>query len=196
MFKVILVDADGVVIKRRKYFSEIYAEQAGLDAKADFLPFFQGEFRNTVVGMADLKEIIGPWLEKWKWDEGIEAFLQLWFETESNVQNDVLDYLAQLRKSGIKCYLASQQEHYRGEYILNQLGLKAKFDGTFMTNDLGVRKDDSHFFELILVQLKIPASEILFVDDEQENLDAAKAAGISTYFYRDLGEFRKFMSVA
>ena len=196
MFKIVLFDADGVVVKRRKYFSEIYAEKTGLDARADFLPFFQGEFRNCVVGKADLKRIIKPWLPKWKWDKGADAFLQLWFETESNIQRDLLDYVAGLRKQGVRCYLASQQERYRGEYLIDKLGLRDKFDGFFMTYELGVRKDDKQFFQLILEKLKYPAPEILFADDEQENLDAASETGISTHFYSDLEAFRKFVESA
>jgi putative hydrolase of the HAD superfamily len=193
-FKNILIDADGVVLKREKYFSEIYAESVGLDAKADFLPFFQGDFQRCITGEADLIEVIKPWLRGWKWEKTPEAFLEYWFKTESNLQQEVLDFIAELRKKGVKAYLASQQERRRGEFILNQLGFKHKFDGFFLSYDMGVRKDDPQFFKKILRILKTEAGEILFVDDEQENLDAAGAVGIQTHLFQNLPALRHKLS--
>ena len=44
--KAILLDADGLVFKKQRYFSEIFAEQYGV-SKDLILPFFKNNFRHS-----------------------------------------------------------------------------------------------------------------------------------------------------
>jgi hypothetical protein len=50
--QILLLDADGVVLKKHRYFSERFAEEQGvsLDTVA---PFFQNEFIRCQAGRAD-----------------------------------------------------------------------------------------------------------------------------------------------
>jgi putative hydrolase of the HAD superfamily len=183
MIKAILFDVDGLVLKARKrFFSEKLAEEQGISNEA-VTEFFLGNFKKCTLGQADLKEEIAPFLEKWKWQGSVDDLLNYWFESESTKDEDVLKIITALRNKGIKCYIATRQEKYRFEYLLEEVGLKEYFDGAFCTCNIGYDKNDERFYKFILQEIHLQPSEMLFFDDTQSNVDTAKELGMESYFY-------------
>ena len=64
MKKVFLFDVDGVLV-HSEMFSDHYQKAYGI-SRAEMAPFYLGVFQDCLVGRADLKEVIKPWLQKWK----------------------------------------------------------------------------------------------------------------------------------
>jgi putative hydrolase of the HAD superfamily len=186
--KTLLIDADGLVITRPKYFSEMYSEKYGVPLKI-ITEFFINDFRICQTGKADLKEQLKPYLPKWKLEGTVEDFLNLWFTSDVILSQKVLDTIDHLRQKGFKCYLASDQEKYRAEYIANIL--KGHFDGMFFSCDLGYIKAEQEFFEEIVKKINIEPENIEFWDDEIENTQVAVNLGIKTKLYIDPETFEK-----
>lgn len=193
--KCILFDADGVVVDA-EMFSVQYQKEYGV-SNDEMLPFFSGEFQKCVVGQADLKEIIQPWLAKWKWEGTVAEFLQLWFSAEHSVDEQVAEVIKKLRKYGIRCYLATNQEKYRAQYLKEQMRFGKLFDGMFLSADIGFKKPSREFYEFILDDLEneyeIHPREIMFFDDDQKNVDKAKELGIDAHFYKNFEEFESIL---
>lgn len=183
LIRAALFDVDGIVLTgRTRYFSERFAEEQGIPVK-DVTDFFMGDFKQCSFGKADLKELVAPYLPKWKWDKGVDAFLEHWFKSESTKDPRVLDVVAALRGAGVKCYIATRNEKYRTQYLLHEVGLKDHFDGSFATYEIGHDKDHPDFFEYILGALQMAPAELLYFDDRQANIDTAKMIGLEAYFY-------------
>jgi len=189
--KTLLIDADGLVITRPKYFSEIYSEKYGVPLK-DVTEFFVKDFRICQTGKADLKEQLKPYLPKWKWQKSVDDFLEYWFTTDVLLNQRMLDIIDVLRKKGYRCYLASDQEKYRAAYISDRL--KNHFDGLFFSCDLGYKKSEQEFFEEILKRIQTKPEDIEFWDDEIENTQVAVNLGIKTKLYIDPETFEKNFS--
>jgi putative hydrolase of the HAD superfamily len=177
--KAILLDADGVLLKKQRYFSEVYSEQYGVPIESVAL-FFRTKFGDCQRGTADTKEELMPFLDEWQWKGSVEEFLDYWFTSGTEIDEAVLGIVDGLRKRGLKCYLTTDQERYRGEYIRTKIGLEKHLDGFFFSCDVGYPKSEKEFFHAILKELKLTPSEVLFFDDEQENIDTAKALGIAS----------------
>jgi putative hydrolase of the HAD superfamily len=79
MIKVIIFDADGVLINTERRFSILLAEKYGIPLEKT-LPFFNGPFQDCLIGKANLKETILPFLNTWGWKKGIDALLDIWFQ--------------------------------------------------------------------------------------------------------------------
>src|SRR3989344_5743929 len=105
MIKAILFDADGVLLKDGM-FSEYLKREHDLDIEK-LIPFFTGPFRESLVGKADLKKILKPYLKDWGWKKSMDELLDLWFTTGHEIDERLVKYIKNLRKSGIKCYLAT-----------------------------------------------------------------------------------------
>ena len=178
MVKLILFDGDGVVIKNRdKFFSQRLAQKQGLPLET-ILPFFKNEFKECTIGKADLKEVLPKYFETWKWNGTIDELLKFWFEGEKEVDENVIAEIENYRKNGIKIGLISDNEKYRGEYLLNNVGLAKYFDFVFLSYKMGMNKSNPEFFQKILEITGFAPNEIQYWDDDCENIDIARGLGI------------------
>ncbi len=186
MIKAILFDLDGLVIKKKEtLFSQRVSVEMGLSYE-QVSEFFTGEFRECSFGRADLKERIAPHLRKWGYKGSVDDFLKYWFESESNTDKEVLKIVSDIRLKGIKCYIATRQEKYRKQYLLDVVGLKDTFDGIYCTCDIGYDKWEKGYWNFVFNDLKTTPDEIMFFCDSQKNVDNAGKLGIRAYFYTDV----------
>ena len=58
------------------------------------------------------------------------------------------------------------------------LGYADLFDDTFYSYELGVAKPAPAYFTAVLDRLSLPAEQVLFVDDNRANVDAARTVGL------------------
>ena len=195
MIKVIIFDADEVLILGKRRFSATLADKHGISLEKT-LPFFTGIFQECLVGNADLKKVVVPYLDKWGWDKGVEMLLDYWFSLESKTDKELIKYIKELRKKGIECILATNNEKHRFEYMMNKMGLKNVFNKTYASAHLGHKKPEQEFFTKIYRELKnIKKNEVLFVDDSKENIKGAKEFGIHTELYTSFGNFKKKLAI-
>jgi len=177
MTKVVLFDIDGVVIKKAKVFSIRLSESRGVGI-GEVLKFFKGEFQECLVGKKDLKLVLPKYLKLWGIKDNLESILDFWFSGEAEINYEVLEKVRELRLGGIKCYLATNNEQYRVEYLMNNLNLSTEFDGVFASFKLGCKKPDPEFYREIMKKIGIEnPREIEFWDDDEENVEGAKRFG-------------------
>ena len=186
--KCLLLDVDGVLITSER-FSKQYQETFGISNEL-MLPFFESEeFEATHNGKGDLKQILTPYLAKWKWQGSVEELLEWWFRAQSTPNVKLLSVVKELRAKGMKCYLATNQEQYRTDYLRKQLG--DQFDGIFASCEMGCQKPSFEFFEKVLEETKVKPEEIVFFDDTQKHVDGAKKLEIKAYFYTSFEDFEE-----
>jgi len=190
--KAILLDADGLLLKQQRYFSEIYSEQYKVPSEL-IIPFFKTKFGDCQRGVADMKEELVTFLKQWGWNKTVEEFLDYWFSSCTEIDSDVLEMVESLRGKGFKCYLATDQDKYRGEYIKKNLGLENHLDGFFYSYELGYSKMEEGFFENVLRKLNLEPSEVMFCDDDEKNVEVAKKLGISSFTVSGAENFRKIV---
>ncbi|MFA7209064.1 MAG: HAD family hydrolase [Parcubacteria group bacterium] len=197
IIKAIVFDADGVVINSPDYFSVQYQKEFGVSNDM-MLPFFKGKFQDCLVGKADLKEELKPFLSGWKWAGTVEEFLGYWFKVEHHIDERVVREIERLKSMGIRCYLGTKQEKYRTEYMRNRMGFEEIFDHIYSSAEVGYKKPDKKFFEFISADIKnkdnIDPEEIMFWDDEKSNVAVSKELGWQGYFYGNYDDFNKIVS--
>lgn len=184
--KILLLDTDGVVIPKEKYFSTRYAEEKGIPVQA-LLPFFQGQFRRCQAGQCDMKEELAKYIADWQWTGSVDEFLAYWFASEPDPSTLMLEAVADLRKAGVKCYIATDQERYRAQYLWHTVGLSEHFDGAFFSCDLEANKASLEFWEKTLALLGNPNPDnVTYFDDEEESVKAAASLGIDARLFTDI----------
>jgi len=193
--KCVIFDADWVIINS-EMFSVEYEKQFGIPS-LEMLPFFKWIFSKCIIWEADLKEVIEPYLKKWKWDWNVDQFLQFWFKTEHKIDNKIVFIIEKLRQKWVICCLATNQEKYRFKYIKENMWFEKIFDHLFSSCDIGYKKPEKEFFEFILGKIKndysIESHEIMFFDDSKWHIDIAKSLSIDAYFYDDFEKFEKLV---
>jgi putative hydrolase of the HAD superfamily len=179
--KIYMFDADGVVIQSQM-FSHRYAQEFNINI-SELDDFFQTDFQECLVGKSDLKIVIKPWLDKWNWSKSVDEFLDYWFKAEHNINFELIENIRELRKSKIKCVLATNQEKYRLEYIKKEMDFESIFDEIYSSNLIGFKKPAPQYYSYILNDLNVNPSYITFYDDRRENIESAKLLGINSILY-------------
>ena len=100
----------------------------------------------------------------------------------------MLDLVDELHSRGYVTGILSDQTHW-----LNQLDQRdhfySKFDHIYNSYNLGKGKRDPSLFSDVAGNLNLPATQILFIDDNENNTQRAHNAGMKTIVYRDRKSF-------
>lgn len=68
--------------------------------------------------------------------------------------------------------------------------VRALFDRSYLSFELGLAKPDTDIFEHVVADLDVLAERILFLDDNQVNVDGARSVGIRAELARGVDEAR------
>ena len=187
---VLVLDIDGVVSlaqpgSAQPWFATLQADW-GFDHDEMARDFFQGEFQEVLRGRLDLYAALHAYLETKGLADRLEQFVDYWFEKDAVIDREVLTQAdAWRRRTGGRCFIASNQEHHRIAYLRDTVGLGRHFDELIYSAALGVCKPDRVFFTTAQARMGLQAAQsILFVDDAAANVDAARACGWRAVLYR------------
>ncbi len=195
MIQTVIFDTDGMVVHREMYFSQRFSKEFGVPAEK-ILPFFENEFQLCLVGKADLKEELENYVGRWGWQKPVDELLKYWFEHENTVDERMLESVTSLRAKGIRCYLDTNNEHYRVRYLVDTLGLKNFFDAVFSSAQLGYMKPQQEFWRSIHELIGGPdKGEVLVWDDDEENVKSAKHFGFQAELHSDFDSYKDRMKV-
>lgn len=95
--------------------------------------------------------------------------------------------LTELKKKNKKIALLSNCTMDVSE-IWPRISIAKFFDITIFSSECGLQKPDPGIYKLTLENLSVKPEECLFIDDNIENLEAAKRAGITSVLIRFHGE--------
>lgn len=178
----VLFDADGVLQFHEPLFPH-FDRRYGWSRQRleDFFTYLFQEvpdYDPTLVGDGDLREVLAPVLADWGWTTSVETFVQDWLTQGAVPDPAAMALVATLRRHGVRCGLATNQEALRARFMDQELGYERLFDHRFYSADLGYAKPDQEFFRAVLADLRLDPRQILFVDDRAENVAGAREAGM------------------
>lgn len=179
--KVLMVDVDGVLVHGRPsdglpLFTHLERD-LGLSLDVLRREFFTPFWPDIVTGREPIEPRLTSVLAEIAPHLEAEALLRYWFENDSRLDERLLEDLAELRKSGVTLYLATNQEHRRAAWLMNEHGLAKHFDAIFYSAKLGHRKPSQDFFRLATAATGLQPGDIAFIDDAAENIEGARQFG-------------------
>ena len=186
--RAMIFDADGVIVRPKSWFITSAAERYGVPTD-QFMAFIHGEFQRCISGELELAKVLPPLLEGWRVTVSADTFIKAWLEHEHAIDTDLLERIQRIRASGMKCYLGTNQETNRAQYMKHDMGLEAALDGVFVSSELKAKKPQPEFYARIQASLGLPASNILLWDDNLANVAAALKAGWQAELYTTLEQF-------
>jgi putative hydrolase of the HAD superfamily len=115
----------------------------------------------------------------------IDADTVVW--TQPNVE--MMEWAARLNRAGIKTGILSNIGDAMELGVLGRFPALGEFTHHTFSHRLGIAKPDAEIYRYAVRGLGVPAGEILFVDDREENILAARAAGMVAVQYSGHGGF-------
>ena len=182
-----MIDVDGVLIDGRpedgRHWQSSIEEDLGFSSATLHQQFFAPYWEDIVLGRAGLMEHLTRAFQNIAPRITPTAFVSYWFERDSRVVAALLPELALVRARGILVYLATNQEHLRAAYLMENLALAEHVDGMFYSARVGARKPDTEFFTKVQAALALRGNEILLIDDSLQNIAAAATAGWQAFHW-------------
>lgn len=176
-----MVDVDGVLVDGRpedgRHWHTSIEEDFGIASDRLQAEFFAPYWESIVVGRAGLMEHLTPTLRRIAPHVTPATFVSYWFERDSRLVAPLLPELSLVRSTGVRVYLATNQEHLRAAYLMENLGLDEHVDGIFYSARLGAKKPDPEFFAKVQAGVGLRGEELLLIDDSRQNIEAAVRAG-------------------
>lgn len=179
--KALMVDVDGVLVDGRpedgRHWHTSIEADLGFTSDALHEHFFAPCWENIVLGRAGLMEHLAAALRKIAPHVSPAELVSYWFERDSRLVSPLLAELSLVRSAGTRVYLATNQEHLRAAWLMENLGLAEHVDGIFYSARLGARKPEMEFFARVQAAVGLRGEEMLLVDDSRQNVEAARKAG-------------------
>lgn len=176
-----MVDVDGVLIHGRpedgRHWQASLEKDLGLSPERLQQEFFLPDWENILLGRAALMDQLAPALQKIAPHVSPEDFVSYWLRQDSRLDLELLNEICLIRSAGRRVYLATNQEHVRAAYLLEELGLSGVTDGICYSARLGARKPEAAFFAKASSCTPFDPGELLLIDDNLQNIHAALAAG-------------------
>jgi putative hydrolase of the HAD superfamily len=132
--------------------------------------------RPALTGDARWLDVLPGLLERWGVPEAYDDVVRAWLSIEEVPGTH--DLVRRLRATGLRCCLATNQDVSRGAYMHEALGYGDLLDVAFYSHALGVAKPDPAYFTAVLDRLGAAPDETLFVDDNLDNVEAARTVGL------------------
>jgi len=172
--KTVILDMYGVIIK---------------DPKGRLMPFLSRTFSDLLE--EDMKRI---WVKAAVGEMSSLAFLkQIGYSGDvKRIQTEYLDTVeidggfhrsAALLKERYRLALLSNDLSEWNAYLREKFNINQYFDAIVVSGDVRIKKPDPEIFTLLLERLNQPASQCVFIDDRESNLDAAEALGMDVILF-------------
>ncbi len=176
-----MMDVDGVLVSGRPQdgghlFTDLERD-LGISLPVLQREFFVPRWPDIVTGRKPLLPELTEVLTRIAPSVTAEALLDYWLRNDSRMDHDLLAAIAVFRAGGDRVFLATNQEHHRARYLMEEMGLAAHVDGIFYSAALGCRKPDPSFFELAKAQAAPAGGDLLLIDDTEANVLAARRCG-------------------
>lgn len=121
----------------------------------------------------------------------VEEDLRSWVQPNPEMR----DFVAAQRCAFSKMAILSNMNIEILEYVRRSFDWLSVFDEQIYSFEAGVIKPDRAIFDLCVERVGVPARSCLFVDDVDENVQAARKAGMQALQYTDHAKFvRAFTS--
>lgn len=176
-----MMDVDGVLVSGRPtdgrhLFAEL-ENDLGLSPDRLRETFFSPFWEAIVTGREGLTERLAPVLAEIAPKVSAERLIAYWFENDSRVDETVLAAVKRYRQRGVQVFLATNQEHMRADYLMQQVGLGQHVDGIIYSAALGCRKPTAAFFDQAAEIAGAKPADIVLVDDTLANVEGARQRG-------------------
>jgi len=183
MPKALMLDVDGVLVTGRpddgRPWTSQIQQDLGIDPDQLARLFFAKYWPEIVVGQRDLRATLEKCLPGIVRDVSVDRFLSYWFEMDSRVDDAVLAQVASLRARAIPVFLATNQEHLRARFLMQEIGLSAHVDGIVYSAMEAATKPHRAFFRACEKRCGLPPGDLVLVDDAMANVTGALKAGWS-----------------
>jgi HAD superfamily hydrolase (TIGR01509 family) len=173
--KSIVLDMMGVIL------------EAADDVEELLVPFVAehgGNTRGGVIQSAYLRASLGELSADAFWQAvGLSAALEDAYLDRHRLRDGACDFLRMANAEGAKVYCLSNDIGRWSLKLRRKFGLDQYLAGAIISGDCGIRKPDEEIYRALLEALGPSRPGVIFVDDRERNVLAARCLGIEAILF-------------
>jgi len=122
-------------------------------------------------------------------DIPFEKFKRVWGDIFT-LKEGIEELIRRVKKAASIAVLSNTDEmHF--DFIMDRVEIMKDFDWLFLSHEIGFRKPDKEIFEYIRDVTGFAPNEMIFIDDIEEFVVAAKKYGIKGILFKDIDTLAK-----
>jgi HAD superfamily hydrolase (TIGR01509 family) len=188
-FSIILFDLGNVLMKV-EYAAFLHT--LGLDhamSDAELYHLLEDESQAFEMGKASAEDFLGVVNAKLGKSYTFDQFREAWLSIVPNVIPGSPDLIDQLSREYRLMLLSNTNElHLRRS--VKMLPALRRFERLFVSYEIGLIKPDGGIYQYVLDHVDVPAQRILFIDDLEKNIQAAREVGMHGIVFRGIESAR------
>ncbi len=189
--RALVFDVDGVLVTGHKdkggWWHADMDKDLGLDPELLQRAFFTEQWAEIICGRQGIEVPLAKALADIAPHLSVDELLTYWFQQDSKIDQNLLAELEMLRsRSNVGLSLATNQEHRRARHLWNEMGLEHRFDAIHYSAEMGHAKPDPEFFAEVENRTGFDGPHLLFFDDQERNVLAARERGWQAHVWTGL----------
>jgi len=120
----------------------------------------------------------------------LDRFKNIWLSMLAGEVEGTSEIVNKLDKKNYTLSLLSNTDLWHYQYCEQTLPVLQKFENKFLSYDLKMRKPDAAIFLTVADKLSAKPQQCLFIDDLEENIEAAKNLNFQTVLFQNAEQLR------
>lgn len=142
-------------------------------------------YAESIEGNISEKETLGTMAKNFKTtSKRIKKLYVVAYKKHFKFNKELFQYAIKKKKEGYKIAILSDQWWISKEILISEK-LYRNFDSVIISTDVKVRKPNPKIYRLTLKKLKLPASQTVFIDNQEWNIKPAKKLGMKTVLFKN-----------
>ena len=188
MIKNIIFDVGGVIIDDRlENISKVY----GKDMSSIYKKVYGSDFKYCILGKMNMKD----YLKIFQGDKDYKYISEILDPTKQEFFIPLLEenykYICSLKDRGYHLYILSNLTKETYDYLNSIIDIKKYFEGAIFSYEVGLRKQETDIFKLIINKYNLDLSETIFFDDKERNVNNAISVGIKAKVFKSINDVEK-----
>jgi 2-haloacid dehalogenase len=125
-----------------------------------------------------------------QWADIFDLYTERWAETLGGSHEDTVAILHELKAGGTPLYALSNWSAEMFPHAEAKYDWLALFDGIVVSGRVGMIKPERDIFDYLLATYDLRADDLLFVDDHEPNVLAARTYGIAAHHFQGAAGLR------
>jgi 2-haloacid dehalogenase len=117
------------------------------------------------------------------WADIFDSYTERWAETLRGSHEETVALLRELKDRGTPLYALSNWSAEMFPHAEEKYEWLDWFDGIVVSGRVGLIKPDRDIFDFLLSAYELRAEDLLFIDDHEPNVVAARSYGINAHHY-------------
>ena len=188
MIKNIIFDVGGVILDDSlENISKVY----GKDMSEVYNKVYGSDFKYCILGKMSMMD----YLKKFQNDKDYKYISEILNPTKQELFNPLLEenykYICSLKDRGYHLYILSNLTKETYDYLNSKIDLRKYFEGAIFSYEVGLRKQETDIFKLIINKYNLDLKETIFFDDKERNVNNAISVGIKAKVFKSINDVEK-----